>query len=147
MFRHAPSREPSEELVEPVLNFGVKLFHLGVVQEDSVLCLPDIYLSPVQCTSLTMIIEEHPLSSPEPPGLLLRDEPGLADHAVPGGALLPRHQPAPEAGLEDEDGPQPPPGLQFLITDQWRMLPPPPTLNLLGSSLPLHFYYDYDYDD
>ena len=47
VFCHSPGRKTSKELVEPVLDLGVKLFHFCVVQENCVLGLPDIDLSPV----------------------------------------------------------------------------------------------------
>ena len=78
--------------------------------------------------------------SPESPGPVLGDQSGLTSDTTPGWALLSRHQPPPEAGLEDEHRPQPPPSLQLLVTDQSRMMSPPPDLDPLGRSFPLTFY-------
>ena len=139
MLGHAPGWKPSKKLVEPVLDLGVKLLHFCVVQENCVLSLPDIDLTSVNNVQMLYVLSEARLS-PEPPGPLLGDESGLADHAAPGRALLPRHQPPPEAGLEDEHGPQPPPGLKLLVTDQTRMMSPPPDLDPHGGSFPLTFY-------
>ena len=117
----------------------MKLLHFCVVQENCVLSLPDINLTSANNVQMLYVLSEARLS-PEPPGPLLRDESGLTDHAAPGGALLPRHQPPPEAGLEEEHSSQPPPGLELLVTDQPRMMSPPPDLDPHGGSFPLTFY-------
>ena len=135
---HAPGWQPSKELVEPVLDLGVKLLHFCVVQENRVLCLPDIDLTSVNNIQIYYMFC-HGLS-PESPGPVLGDQSRLTRDAAPGWALLPRHQPPPEAGLEDEHRPQPPPSLQLLVTDQSRMMSPPPDLDPLGGSFPLTFY-------